>query len=303
MERRIAFTIAAASLGWGLAGVGVRAAFGQGASTMTVFATRTGFATIAVLLYAAITRTNVSATAWRHGTLIGVPRVGLAPLTFIASLQYISAGVEGLIITLVPATTAAMAAGMLGERLERRQLAGLATGLAGTAIIIVSGESGLAAGEGNALIGGALALAGVGFGSISGVLTRRYAPLHDTRSLTIPMFLSGTAVAALAGFATGDVQVSGLTAELWVLLVALGLGSTLLPFAATLYASRHTTAANVALTGYLAPLVGVVGGVMLLGEILTVPILIGGALTLVGVALVGGNRAAPVRKSTKIAAP
>jgi drug/metabolite transporter (DMT)-like permease len=90
-----------------------------------------------------------------------------------------------------------------------------------------------------------------------------------------------------------DIAIAELEVSTWQLLIVLGLGSTLLPFAATLYASRHTTASRVALTGYVAPLVGVVGGWLLLDEVITATLLVGGVLTLVGVALATSARRRP----------
>jgi len=87
-----------------------------------------------------------------------------------------------------------------------------------------------------------------------------------------------------------DIDLAGVDSTSWVVLIALGVGSTFLPFFATLFASRHTSAARVALTGYLAPVVGVVAGVILLDEVLTIPIMIGAALALVGVAVAGRAR-------------
>lgn len=286
MRSRVVAALIAASFGWGLAGVGTRAAFSAGASTVTVFVARTVVAAAAVVVFVVATRRGTTAEAWKHGAIIGIPRIGLAPLLFMASLQYISAGVESLVITLIPATTAALAAVALGERLRRLQVSGLALGLVGTLLIILSGESGITAG-GNALLGGALAFGGVVVGSVSGVLARRYAPRHGTATLALPMFVSGAIVAVVAAGLVGFGAGANLDPATWALLIALGLGSTLLPFVATLYGSKHTTAAVVALTGYLAPLVGVIGGVLILDERLTPVIIAGGALTLIGVAMVG----------------
>lgn len=290
VNTRVAAAIIAASLGWGLAGVGVRAVFMDGATTFTVIVVRTTIATLAVLGYASVTRTPVSATAWRHGTAIGIFRIALAPSFFIASLNFISAGFEGLVITLIPIVTAALGHAFLGERLTSIQRAGLALGLLGSTLLIVSGETGIADGSGNTLIGGALALGGVIFGSVSGILSRRFAPQHDTPSLAVPMFVSGTIGVAVIGLLVGDIAPSSLTERSWLILAALGIASTLLPFVATLYASRHTSAATVSLTGYLAPIVGVVGGAALLDEVITPSIVVGGALALLGVVLVGRKR-------------
>ena len=287
MRARIVAVLGAASLGWGLAGVGVRAVYREGASTFTVVVVRTAIATLAVIAYGLASGRRPSSRAWLHGALIGIPRIGLAPILFVASLNYISAGVEGLVITLIPVTTAAMGHLFLRERLARSQLAGLALGIAGTTLLIASGDSGIADGTGNTIIGGGLALGGVLFGSVSGILSRRFAPRHETLTLAIPMFVSGVVVAVAGGLVAADIKIAQLNPRSWQLLVLLALGSTLLPFVATLYASRHTTAANVALTAYVAPLVGVIGGAVLLDEVITPAIVIGGLLTVTGVVMVG----------------
>lgn len=281
--------LGAASLGWGLAGVGVRAMFIAGTTTFTVIVFRILFATVAVVAYGLAVRTGVDAQAWRRGSAIGVLRIGIAPMLFIGSLNYISAGFESLVITLVPVVTAVLARLFLAETLRRGQIGGLMLGLAGTLIIVLSGDSGLAEG-GNALAGATLAFGGVVAGSLSGVISRRFAPLHDTAELAIPMFVSGLLLVSVVGAAVEGVRPSTVPSGYWPLLVALGLVSTLLPFVATLYAVKHVSATVVALTGYLAPLVGLLGGVAILGELVTPAIAVGGLLTLTGVVVVGVPR-------------
>jgi drug/metabolite transporter (DMT)-like permease len=128
---------------------------------------------------------------------------------------------------------------------------------------------------------------------MSGVVQRKYAPLHDTVELALPMFVSGLGVAAIASILLAFDPPATSAHGLWLLLVVLGLGSTLLPFGLTLYASKHASATVVATTGYLAPLVAVVGGAALLGEQITAVIAVGAVLAMVGVALVGGIRRTP----------
>jgi drug/metabolite transporter (DMT)-like permease len=292
MRNRVVLAVVGAALGWGLAGVGTRAAYELGATTLTVLTIRTVVATVALSAFMAVARVWPSRLAWRHGATIGVFRIGIAPLLFMGSLNYISAGVEGLVITLVPAATALMAAALIDERISARQVIGLAVGLAGTTLIALAGESGLGA-DGNVVAGFLLAGGGVLFGSLSGVIQRKYAPLHDTAELALPMFGAGLAVAMTASFFIDLDAVGSYETRLWTLLIVLGLGSTLLPFGLTLYASKHASATIVATTGYLAPLVGVVGGALILGEQITPVIVVGAALAMVGVALVGGARRTP----------
>ena len=290
MQSRVLTALLAASLGWGMAGVGTRFVFSEGATTFTVIVVRILTATAAVLLVWLGKGGGITRSAWRDGAIIGVLRIGLAPMLFISSLQYISAGVEGIFITIIPASTAALAAVVLHERLGRNQIVGLAIGLVGSLLIVAVGDSGISGDGGNVRVGAMFALAGVVAGASSGVLSRKYAPKHRTTELAIPMFLSGAVVAVTAGLVLQDIDLAGVNSTSWIALIALGVGSTFLPFFATLFASRHTSAARVALTGYLAPVVGVTAGVILLDEVLTVPIGIGAALALVGVAVAGKAR-------------
>lgn len=292
MQSRVLTALLAASLGWGMAGVGTRFVFSEGVTTFTVIVVRILTATAAVFLVWLGKGGGITRSAWRDGAIIGVLRIGLAPIFFISSLQYVSAGVEGIFITIIPSSTAALAAVVLHERLSRNQILGLAIGLVGSFLIVASGDSGIGGDGGNVRAGAMFALGGVVAGALSGVLSRKYAPRHRTTELAIPMFLAGAVVAVVAGLALQDIDLAGVNSTSWIALVALGIGSTFLPFFATLFASRHTSAARVALTGYLAPVVGVVAGVILLGEVLTVPIIIGAVLALVGVAVAGKTRRA-----------
>ena len=276
-------------MGWGLAAVGVRYAFESGVTTFTVIGVRLGVAALAVSAFAVIAKRTITFQEWRRGTAIGIPRIALAPVLLVASLQHISAGVEAILITLIPVTTALMAWIFLGEPQRPSQIAGFLIALGGAIFIIASGDSGLGSGEGDPVLGGTLALLGVVAAALSGVLQRRYAPYHDTTSLAVPMFISGGLLALVTALAFRDFEPGGLDAPLWLLLVALGLGSTLLPFVMTLYASKYTTAARVSLVAYVAPLISVAGGIFLLDEVLTIPIVIGGLLSLAGVILAGSG--------------
>ncbi len=297
MQSRVLTALLAASLGWGMAGVGTRFVFAQDVTTFTVIVVRILTATVAVFFVWLGKRGGITRAAWRDGAIIGVLRIGLAPMLFISSLQYVSAGVEGIFITIIPASTAALAAVVLHERLGRNQILGLAIGLVGSILIVAVGDSGIGGDGGNVRIGAMFALGGVVAGASSGVLSRKYAPRHRTTELAVPMFVSGAVIAMAAGLIFQDVDLVGVDSTSWVVLIALGVGSTFLPFFATLFASRHTSAARVALTGYVAPVVGVVAGVILLDEVLTVPIMIGAAFALVGVAVAGRARQ-PARSAT-----
>ena len=196
VRNRIVIAVLAASAGWGLAGVGTRAAYGAGATTLSVLSIRTAVATIALLVYVLITGVRPTRLAWQNGILIGSLRIGITPLLFMTSLNYISSGVEGLVITLVPVTTAVLGAIFIKENITRRQIVGPVVGLAGTMLIGLAGDSGLGS-EGSIVAGFAFALGGVLVGSATGVMQRHYAPRHDTVELALPMFVAVAADAVL----------------------------------------------------------------------------------------------------------
>jgi len=170
--------------------------------------------------------------------------------------------------------------------------------LLGTLLIVSSGDSGIAGDGGDVRLGALFALGGVVAGAASGVLSRKYAQRHHTTELAVPMFIVGSIVAVILGFLLRDIDFAGVNRTSWVVLIALGLGSTFVPFFATLFASRHTSATRVALTGYVAPVIGVIAGVALLGEVLTATIAAGAALALVGVVIVGSTRGIRVTAPT-----
>ncbi len=157
MGSRVVAVLVASALGWGFAAVGVRVALEADVSTFTVVDVRLLTSMVAVVGYALLQGRKVTAEAWRHGAYIGIPRIGLAPVLLIGSLQHILSGVEGLFITLIPVVTSLLAWLLLREHLARVQAAGLVLGMTGAVIVIVAGESGLGAGKGAIVIGGALA--------------------------------------------------------------------------------------------------------------------------------------------------
>jgi drug/metabolite transporter (DMT)-like permease len=57
----------------------------------------------------------------------------------------------------------------------------------------------------------------------------------------------------------------------------------------TLYASKYTTAARVSLVAYVAPVISIMGGIVLLDEVLTGFIIAGGMLSITGVVLAGSG--------------
>jgi drug/metabolite transporter (DMT)-like permease len=169
------------------------------------------------------------------------------------------------------------------EHLGPRLIIGFVTAALGTAILIVSGESGLATG-GEPLLGSLLALGAVLCIAGSAVYARRDAGRYDPIQLTALQMLIGAAILVVVVPIIGDVRFD-LGIKAWALLVFLAVGATVVPYFAFFWATSHASATLVSLSGYVAPLVAVVLGVLLLDEQIQTSIAIGGLLILTGVVI------------------
>ena len=203
---------------------------------------------------------------------------------FAAIHHGISAGLIALIVGLQPVLTAFVAAPLLGERVSRRQWAGLVLGLAGVLLVVMQNTS--LSGFTPASAGFALlALAGITFGTL---YQKRFCGAFDLRTGSVIQFVA--AALALAPFAllfeTREVHWSAqlLFALGWLVLV-LSIGAISL---LTLLIRRGAVT-KVASLMYLTPPVTAIMAWFAFGETLSTQALLGLGLAALGVAMVVRN--------------
>ncbi len=192
-----------------------------------------------------------------------------------------SAGTTALVCGLQPILTAFAAAPILGERVSRRQWAGLVLGLAGVALVLerrisLSGLSGYSI----AMV--ILALASITLGT---VYQKRFAGHFDLRSGSVIQFIAAAAAVLPFALAFESMQVEW-TGEFvfalgWLVLV-LSIGAISL---LTLIIRRRA-ATNAASLFYLVPPTTALQAYWLFGETITGVALAGMVLVVAGVALV-----------------
>ena len=211
--------------------------------------------------------------------LLGLTGVTLFFLCQNAGLRQTSAAHATLILGGgLPVLTALLAAGCLGERPTRRQLTGLACSLAGVAA--VAGAGGAAA---SSLWGDGLLVLAAASGATYAVLGRRAFAGPNPFAV-----LAGSTVWGAILLAPPAAAEAGMTGLTWpcpnslLLLLYLGLGCSALAFALWVYGLRHLTAAQNAVVGALELPVGLGAAALLLGEVLGLTQLAGGALLLIG---------------------
>jgi drug/metabolite transporter (DMT)-like permease len=216
---------------------------------------------------------------WRQYVLIGVLNSGLPFLLYSYAALHIAAGLSAVLNATAPMFGALLGVALLGERLTLKRTIGLVLGVVGVALVTRqetgSGFAGLAIGA------GLLAASSYAF---TGVYLKRWAPQIPARGLA-----AGTQVAAAAVFLP-LVPFAPPYAELTmpVVLSVLALG---LICGAVAYLLYFRLIVDIGATGaltvtYLIPLFGVLFGAVFLHEALSLQVLAGAALVVLGTVFV-----------------
>jgi len=250
-----------------------------------------------VLLPFAVVRYRASAAKglpWSALAVLGFVGVALYYVAFNLSMQYVSATQGALVQSCIPAMTALVAVLWFGERASRRRSLGIALSIAGV-LIVVSGGADTADSPGSAgtlLIGNVLMFATVIAWALYTSLAKRVAafdPVVTTACITGigAILLFPAALFELAGRDLPQLSVGG-----WLSVLYLG---TLASGAAyMLYndALRHMDASEAGVYTNLIPVVGVITGLVVLHEPISIRALLGGLVVMGGVWITGSERRA-----------
>jgi drug/metabolite transporter (DMT)-like permease len=219
---------------------------------------------------------------WGHIALSGVLVHGVyLGGVFVAIDQGLPAGVTALVVGMQPLLTACGAGVLLGERVTARQWGGLLLGLLGVGLV-VSGKLGEGA-LGPMLLPAVLALLGITAGTL---YQKRYCARFDLRTGSVIQFLPTALLSGLAVVFFEDYRVEWtgdfIFALAWLVLV-LSLGAISL----LNLLIRNGSAVNVASLFYLTPPCTALVAWTIFGETLTLAALLGMAVAVSGVYLVG----------------
>jgi drug/metabolite transporter (DMT)-like permease len=229
---------------------------------------------------------------WGHLVVLGLSMSALPFLLIGWSEEHISSALASVLNACTPLFAAGFAAALLGERLRPPQLAGVAVGFLGVAVVAGVGGGDL---TGSSLLGSAavvLASAGYGFGF---AYANRFTTGLSALQLSFGQLLAATLIlapVAALDVAGGRVDLGPQAALCLLLLGALGTGYAYLLNYRTLQESGATVAS---LVTYLVPLVAVAAGVLVLGEPFSLRLVLGGLIVIGGVALVQGRLFGPWR--------
>ena len=243
------------------------------------------FASVVLVLYAVPGRLRLPGVRDLPAALLaGLFAFALYNVALIYGQITASAGAASLIIASIPIFTALLAAAFLGERLDGRGWAGIVVGFLGV-VLITFGEGGGFGVDAGALY---VLLAAIS-GSVYFAFQKPYVEKYGSLTFTAYAIWAGTIL--LLPFLPGllrEVRTAPTDATLAV--AYLGVFPTVVAYATAAYVFSRLPASRAVTLEYLFPPVAIVIAYLWLGEVPSVPSVIGGAIALVGVTLVNSRR-------------
>jgi drug/metabolite transporter (DMT)-like permease len=222
---------------------------------------------------------RLTAREWALTALVGVAWFGVYNVALNAGEETVDAGTAAMLIQLAPILIGILAGFLLGEGFPRMLVIGGLVAFAGTLII------GFATSTGEAdLAGVLLVLLSATVYSIAMVAQKIVLRRIPALQVTWLACLVGTvACLPFAGAMVRDLSIAPILQILGV--VYLGLVPTALAFSTWAYALSHTSAGRLGVTTFAVPPITILLGWLFLDEVPPMLAVVGGALSLVGVAI------------------
>jgi len=196
--------------------------------------------------------------------LLGAVFFAAFPVTFNTGLRFTEASRGALMLATMPIWSAVLGR-VVGERLGRRQLAGV--GLSVLGIGLAFAEPGSTGGGGAALAGDGLLLVAGLLGAVYGLLAKRALAVDAPATVTSYAMLFGTLLLLPAALVEGLVPALGrLDGRLLAVVAFLGVPGGAIAFLLWTWALSRLTPTRVAVYVNLNPIVAAVLGVLLLAE-------------------------------------
>ena len=228
---------------------------------------------------------------WLYMTAVAMCGVTFNQLFFIEGIGRTSVAHSGLIVALGPVMVLVLSCSLRLEALTILKFVGMLVSFTGVAVLTV-GKAGQ--GSGANWLGDLILLAGSAVFAGYTILVKEIADRYDALTLNALTFALGTLLMMLFGArAVLEVRWASLPAPAyWRLAYMVVLGSVV-PYLIFAFALTELTATRVAAFSYLQPVLATGLGIWLLAERLTVRVVVGGPLILLGVYLTERERGEP----------
>lgn len=246
-----------------------------------------------VLLPFAIYRHRRSARTkplpWRAIAVLSCIGVAIYYLTFNLALSYTSASQGALVQSSIPAITALIAVVLLGERASLMRMMGVALSIAGV-LIVFSGTA--TNGATSSLSGNILMFISVIAWGIYTSLAKKVAD-YDSVVMTACIIAGGALL--LLPFAVVElngVRLPAISSGAWSGVLYLGALASGAAYLVYNYSLRHMDAGQAGVFANLIPIVGVLSGIVVLHEPLSMRAVAGGIVVMLGVWITGAEKPA-----------
>jgi drug/metabolite transporter (DMT)-like permease len=267
----------------------------------TLVAERMALGAVAMLVLLAFTRPpRPTRGQVGHLAVMGAVNAGLPIFLISWGEQYIDSGTAAVLNSLVPIFSLLIAGFVLKtETWSLLRVMGILIGFAGAAVL-ASRE--FAFNPGPAAIGGALAVTvaslsyaiGASYAKVRIVSTDRYVVAGGTLVFAA-LYLAIIALVVDGGLAL-PTQPATIIGLLW-----LGLLGSFFAYVLYFFLITHLGATVSTMVTYVFPVVGVTLGVVVLGEVLDLRLILGTALVVIGIAIVGLRYDSVVSLATRVA--
>jgi drug/metabolite transporter (DMT)-like permease len=231
---------------------------------------------------------------WLNLVAMGFIGYYLSSYLDFVGLQYISAGLERLILFLQPTIVVLLSALLFGTKIRRHHAISLALSYSGIALVFAANMQ-VAKDPGAILLGGGLVLASALCYALYMIGSGRVIPRVGAARFT------GYASSAACGFAIGQfflmhgVSALDQPAKVYWLCVAMALVSTVMPIWLMAEGIKRIGANQVAMISAIGPVLTIFFGWLILHETITAVQMVGAALVLGGVLLVSLKVETPAR--------
>ncbi len=233
-----------------------------------------------------VPRRHLGFRDWLMLAVFGGGLVAAQLLSFTYAMKMTTASEASLLVSTAPVWTAVMVALLRMERVTRLNWLGIAVASAGVAMIVFGAADGLAGNAPARLWGDLLMLASAWMYAGYMVISKRWMRRFGVFEVICHTFSAAGILLVVVGarhlFATGWGEI---TPGHWIGIAYVTLLAGFVGLLLWYRTISRTSASGTAVYQYLVPGVAVIGAAIFLGDRLTVPQLVGIAVTLVGVYL------------------
>jgi len=227
---------------------------------------------------------------WTVLGILGVHNTALPFLLLTWATLFLSAGTAGILNATAPIFAALVAWAWLGERLTLNKAAGLLVGTVGV-WLLVSDKVGASMEDTTLAV--IAALGGSFLYGVGGNFTRRYASKIKPLAIAAGSQVGAALVLLPVAILTWPDDPISMTA--WAAAIIMGLFSTALAYILYFRLIANTGPTNAITVTYLIPLFAMVLGALVIDEPITISMIVGCAVILLGTALATGLLRLPLR--------